>query len=134
MRSATKRLVLTATLFAAWIGWLAYLAATTTRPIILSRPQFLVSGLDLIAELSEKDDRPAPEVTVAEVVWPREDPDGLRGKQIAVTNLPQLSAAQGWQGPGRYILALVPEGKDGAHATYQVVPTPPSPGFSNQGP
>jgi len=38
-------------LFLAWISWLAYLAATTTHPLVLSRPQFLVTDLDVIAEV-----------------------------------------------------------------------------------
>ncbi len=40
------RLILAAALFVAWIGMLAILAATTTRPVVLSRPQFLVSDFD----------------------------------------------------------------------------------------
>src|SRR5689334_762472 len=97
MSRAKMRLLLAAGLFAAWIGWLAYLAATTTRPIVLSRPQFLVSTLDVIAEVKAESDRPAPTVTVKEVHWQQPGGKVKPGDRLTVAN---LSTCQGWHSPG----------------------------------
>ena len=45
MRKSGLRLALAALLFAGWIGYLAWLAATSTHPIVLARPQFLVADI-----------------------------------------------------------------------------------------
>jgi hypothetical protein len=60
MKRARVRLAITAALFFAWIGYLVYLAATTTRPIVLSRPQFLAANLYVIADLRDRADGPDP--------------------------------------------------------------------------
>jgi hypothetical protein len=117
---ASTRLMLATALFLAWIGWLAFLAATTTRPIILSQPQFLVSKLDVTARLSADQGRPATAAHVSEVHWPTEQ-QGLKDQTIHVTN---LAYCTGWQGPGEYILPLIKVGD-----AYEVVKVPPSPGF-----
>ena len=57
MASARVRLALAAFLFVAWVGWLANLALTTARPVILSRPQLAASTLDVIARVEVDDDR-----------------------------------------------------------------------------
>lgn len=119
-------LTVSAVLFAAWIGWLAYLASTTTRPTILSRPQFLSAQLDVIAQLGEKDDHPDPSVAVAKIAWSR-DPalNPPENQSITVANLPRVTAKEGWSGPGTYILPLV---KD--NGGYALAPLGASPGFS----
>jgi hypothetical protein len=123
MRARALWLIVTAVLFAAWLGWLTYLAATTARPIVLSRAQLLVSTIDLIADVPEKGGRPADKVTVVEVHWPTGAPEQrLVGKTIRVVNLPDCEFK--WTGPGRYILPLVKEGDD-----LRVAAIPPSPGF-----
>jgi hypothetical protein len=118
MKAATARLVLAAALFLGWIGWLAYLAATTTHPVVLARPQFLVAGLDVIAEVQERDGKPVPVVQVREVLWPRDD---RLGDTLRVTNLPEC---EGWAGAGSYLLPLVKDGD-----SYRVPSIPRSPGF-----
>lgn len=115
-----SRLVLAALLFAAWIGWLIFLAATSSRPIVLSRPQFLVSTVDVIGRLSAEQGRPVSVVEVIDVHWPPSQQD-LKQKSITVTN---LAYCGGWNGPGEYILPLVKVGD-----AYEVVRVPPSPGF-----
>jgi hypothetical protein len=131
MKPATLRLLLAAALFAAWIGWLVHLVYSlksslppgATRPVILSRPQFLVSSLDVIADVEAIDRDPA-EVTVREVAWPKtKEGQDLIGKKINVNRLPECR--DDWVGPGEYILPLMPFGEKG----YQVVPLPRSPGF-----
>ena len=123
MQAARLRLIIAALLFGGWIGWLAYLAATTTKPIVLSRPQFLFSTLDVVAQVDEQDHQPVDKVTVKVVHWPPQAEAVLKGKTITVTNLDQCD---GWEGPGEYILPLE---KQGDH--FAVVKVPDSPGFPN---
>jgi hypothetical protein len=123
-------LAVSAVLFLAWIGWLAYLAATTTRPTVLARPQFLVADLYVIAQVDadpQAPDQPAEMVTVKKVVWSKEPGDTKR-TQILVKNLSKVNAEHGWEGPGEYVLALshAREGPD----LFQVTPLPRTPGFS----
>jgi hypothetical protein len=126
MQGAQLRLGIAAALFVAWIGYLLYL--TTTRippPLILSRPQFLVSSLDVFARVKKGADGSFG-VTVEEVHWPRTpDAQERTGQPITVTN---LATCEGWNGEGLYILPLVPDNP----TRYQVVATPASPGFEPQ--
>ena len=131
MKPPTLAFVLAAALFAAWIGWLVYLVSAmksslppgASRPVVLSRPQFLVSSLDIIANVDQIDADPA-EVTVRDVVWPEgKEAQDLRDKKIKVSHLPECG--QDWIGPGDYILPLMRSGEQG----YQVAPLPRSPGF-----
>ena len=129
MRPAALRLTLAVVLFAAWIGWLLYLVYSmkssvppgATRPVVLSRPQFLVSSLDVGADVPEIDVDPV-DVTVREVFWPKTDQD-LVGKKISISHLRECR--EDWLGAGEYILPLERFGESG----YQVVPLPRSPGF-----
>lgn len=131
-RFAVLRLVLASVLFAGWIGWLVYLAATKSRPIVLSRPQLLVSDLDVIAQV----DNPAKKVIVKEVyAWRDKEAPPAVNDTLDVVDLDKChrvphdgeaddDVPRDWQGPGLYILPLR---KVGGH--YEVVPIPPSPGF-----
>ncbi len=122
MVTRQKRLaILAAGLFLAWIGWLAYLAITAARPVVLSRPQFLLSDLDVIAQVEETKTGANHKATVQEVYWPLQDRPVSIDQTILVTN---LEACTGWQGPGRYILALH-HGTEGN----EVVAPGKSPGF-----
>src|SRR5262245_999175 len=128
MRSGKVWLMIPAAAFAAWIGWLVYLAATTTRPVVLSRPQFLAADLYVLADLhptAAKAGAPAEEATVRHVVWPADK--GQVGERIVVKNLPECDRSQGWAGPGEYILALSRLREN--NGVYQVTPLPRSPGF-----
>lgn len=122
--SPKARLILAAALFLAWVGFLAFLALGTADPTVLSRPQFLVSTLDLIATVDQDSlGQPKTAIKVQEVHWSKMGTPGVMGgQQIDVVNLP---AAEGWRGPGTYILPLVQ--KDGF---YEVAPLPRSPGFA----
>jgi hypothetical protein len=123
MRALALWLTVTAVLFATWLGWLTYLAVTTSRPIVLSRAQLLVSTIDVIADVPEMGGRPADQATIIEVHWPTAEAEQkLVGKTIRVVNLPDCEFK--WTGPGRYILPLVKDGD-----TFRVAAIPPSPGF-----
>jgi hypothetical protein len=144
MRGAVARLLIAAALFLFWIGYLAYLVVHTRDAVVLSRPQLLVSDLDVIAHVAAVDQL----VTVEEVLYPnREWAAKLVGKKITVKNLADCRPPihlrtkeddRDFKGPGSYLLPLheVPEGdkQDGLAQISEVAPTPPSPGFPHPGP
>ncbi len=110
-------------LFAGWLAWLAWLSITTHNPVVLSRPQFLVSALDVVIQLDRIPDG-LQEVTVKRVLWAMSAEDRkLEGASITLTNLDRTS---GWTGPGEYLVPLIPDGPAGR---FQVPATPRSPGF-----
>jgi hypothetical protein len=112
--------------FAAWVSWLGYQAWSRGRDYpVLSHSQFLVSTLDVIADVrASGEGGPNPVVTVREVHWPASAAD-LVGRTITVAN---LSSSFGYRGPGEYILPLVRgEGAD----EYRVAGLPRSPGFDS---
>jgi hypothetical protein len=133
---AVARLVLATLLFGGWVGWLAYLAATASRPIVLSRPQFLVSNLDVVAEV------PGPDgpVVVKEVLSRGENVLApAPGSTIRVDNLKEAWASipAEWQGRGRYILPLERQDRGWwlwTESSYRVVAIPGSPGHRLPGP
>jgi hypothetical protein len=125
MRLRAAWLLVTATLFVGWIGWLFYLAVTSQQPITVSRAQLLVAPLDVIAAVEAgPDGRADSGVRVAEVRRPAQGREALVGRTITVKNLPDCTAESGWDGPGDYILALQPDGDQ-----YRVAPIPRSPGY-----
>jgi hypothetical protein len=129
MKLAKLRLAVAVGLFCVWLGWLAYLACTKVQaqPVVLSRPQFLVSSLDVIAEVDAIDGKES-KVRILDVHWPRDQSaQELKDHEITVVNLTECRSD--WPGPGRYILPLVQVGPD----AYQVAPTPRSPGFARAG-
>jgi hypothetical protein len=132
MTPAKLRLLLAAALFSCWLGWLAFLAFTAgtvpgppgvrKEPVILSRPQFLDSTLDVVAQVEVADDQPNPQVKVVEVLWPKAE-EGRAGAVLTVTN---LGSSKGWTGrPGEYLLPL----KMGEDKQYQVASIPHYPGL-----
>jgi hypothetical protein len=132
MKKSAWRLALSVVLFACWIGYLGYLAATTTHPIVLSRPQFLSADLYVIANVpadAEKPNEPASVVKVKKVVWSA-NPDDEKRTTMDVYGLSGLKADYSWEGPGEYILALT-RSKD----FFTVTAIPRTPGFAgeNQG-
>ena len=135
MRRPAVRVALACLLFAGWLGYLIFLALTSTRPVVLSRPQLLVSPLDVVARV----DNLAGKVVVKKVLYPR-DGKGVKPpaeeQSITVVNLKDCKRVArededprdvptDWKGPGLYLLPLKPVDGD----SYQVVVVPPSPGF-----
>ncbi len=128
MKPAAWRLVVTAVLFAGWIAYLGYLVAATRNPIVLSRPQFLVASLHVIATRNGPDT-----FLVDEVLYPAGKNEDWQGKTITVRNLKtcQVYSARAGAEPvpadeGRkYLMPIdVEEG-----ANVRVAPLPPSPGY-----
>jgi hypothetical protein len=132
MKKSGWRLAVAVVLFACWIGYLAYLAATTTQPIVLSRPQFLTADVWVVALVAANPaapDEPSNEVTVKQVAWSAKA-DDFKLKKMLVLNLNTLKslAAGGWQGPDEYILALSTTKENGD--VFHLTPLPRTPGFS----
>lgn len=122
------RLVVSAALFLAWIAFLAYLVAVTRHPIILSRPQILVSDLCVLADVDEQDSQQTSEVHVVEVLWASDNDKSLEGQLLVLSDLADLGQAQGWAGKGRYLLPLTKR-KLEKQSTYELTPMPLMPGF-----
>ncbi len=126
MKPAAWRLVVTAVLFLSWVGYLAYLALMTRNPVVLSRPQFLVSELHVLATRDGGDD-----FVVNDVLWPPDKKVEWQGKKIVVDNLKDCEtwSAKGWQ------TAPPPEGQKvlmplrQAGSDFDVSPIPASPGY-----
>lgn len=149
MRPAVGRLVVTIVLFAGWLGYLGYLVvcrphtpgdlagAFTGRPLALSRPQLLVSTLDVIARV--EDDK-GENVVVEEVLYPENAPVKV-GDKIRVANLDKCRPSPDpitkqeeppdFTGPGSYLLPLQSTAKND-DKQFEVTPTPPSPGYPPQ--
>jgi hypothetical protein len=126
------RLGLAVALFAAWMSWLIYLALADRgrharaggEPgfdrLILSRPQFLVSNLDVVAQI-ETPDSATPQVRIAEVLWPKGEEKWI-GKTILISNLAE--SKDSWIGKESYILPLMTDWKN----DFRIAPIPRSPG------
>jgi hypothetical protein len=123
---AKARLLVAAGLFVAWIGFLVVLVAQTRDPVILSRPQLAVSGLVVVATVAEKDGRPATTINIKKVAV---GDAKLAGTSLDVEGLADCGKAQGWAGPGDYIVPLTLRPGEGG-TTYEVTPLPKVPGFN----
>jgi hypothetical protein len=124
MRFAKARLAIAFLALFVWVGYIAYQALEYGRFPVLSRAQLLISNLDVVADVeADSHGRTKLNVHVVEVHWPASK-KSLAGQDLAVVNLPM---ADGFQGPGRYILPLV-VAEDGK---YFVAGLPASPGFEH---
>jgi hypothetical protein len=134
MNAAYGRFAFCLALFLGWLGYLGYLVAE--RPegnaSVLSRPQLLVSDLDVIAFVKKGTDT----VKVVDVLYPDdEQARKLKGEEIRIANLdacrppgdPLDPPPLDLQADGLYLLPLQDPGADGTE--YRVATTPPSPGF-----
>jgi hypothetical protein len=148
MNLAKERLILMAALFLGWLGYLSYLVlcrphtpagllgAFEGRPLTVSRPQLLVSTLDVVAKVSgDKGET----IVVEEVLFPTSDAPVKPGEVIQVENLDScrplsdplakdVNPRSDYSGPGLYLLPLQPLDAKNPHR-FKIVPTPPSPGF-----
>jgi hypothetical protein len=144
MKLLVARFVVTVVLFVGWLGFLAFEVSTRPvlpdeQPLVLSRPQFLTSKLDIVAELPAESKPDGKWVKVKEVLGG----EGVKlGDSIRILNLDDCLPPSGhqptsgrWQPPpGDYLIPLVaprPEvGKSAPKDTYEVNPIPSSPGYS----
>ncbi len=125
MRPAVARLAFFSVLFVIWLGYLFYLKQMG-KPIVLSRPQFLVSQYDVIATIVDTD-----KVKIDEVLFPK-DREAVKleaNGAIKVVNLESCKSAApeskkdmdftAESKGNTFLLALRKVGDD----TYEVAPT-----------
>jgi hypothetical protein len=140
MKRSRALLIVSASLFAVWIGYLAWLvhetssptvlAYGTSSPNVLARPQFLVADLYVIADIPAhpaRPDKPGNPVTIKRVVWSKNPDDGKLASCFVLWPPPRRATLLYWSEPGEYILALSRTEDAGV---FQVTPLPRTPGFS----
>ncbi len=122
MKPVVGRFLLVGALFLGWIGYLGYLVLTARHPVVLSRPQFLMAELTVIAEVTQ-DPKKSNQVKVKQVFGPQVSHEGSDadsfpevGKEITIERLDQ---SQGWKKPGEYIIPLIVDKK-----RYEIAPVP----------
>jgi hypothetical protein len=132
--SPLVRFVLACSLFAGWIGWLIWMVATTRHQVVLSRPQLLVSEIDVVAKVSALDEP----VIIEEVLHSSiKDSAVVPGASLPVINLAVCkrlphegedprTVPLDWTGPGTYLLPLRTTNNA---QSYAVAETPASPGY-----
>ena len=129
MNPKLLRLVLAAILFAGWMCYLGYLVYALPRPpqgdnlpIVLSRPQLLVSKVDVVGSINLKDGT----VKVAEVLYPPNAEKPAKGEEIKVVNLDKVNPPLKEQANlGACLIPLQPLD----NGTYYVAYVPQTPGF-----
>ena len=122
------RIVVAALLLIGWLGYLFVLVAMTRDPVILSRPQILVSNLCVLAKIDEHEGGPNPRVRVTKVLWAVDDDKQLEGRELLLEDLAEVGREQGWAGANEYLIPLIVR-KSGKEAAYEVTPLPHMPGF-----
>lgn len=133
MMNAKIRLVVTSLLFLSWISWLGYLAFATRNTIVLSRPQIYVSSAQVVAYVSNSSlpEVPANSVKIKKVLHAVGKSEKLNELEtITIGNLSIVSKANGWDGPGDYVLPLTLT----SNGNFVITPIPPSPGYSAREP
>lgn len=116
MNHPKARLAISALLFLGWLGFLLYLVVDS-RTVILSRPQFLVAQVIVVADLGAG---PGPAV-VEEVLWPADRAnERLVNQPIRIAGIAGLADKQGYGGPGKYLLPLMKT----MTGSYQIAPLP----------
>jgi hypothetical protein len=126
MQRARMRLIVAILLFVGWLGWLAYLAATATHPIILSRPQCLYAQVIVHATVTGEE-HASNNVTIREILHGIDPKDRLKPEaEVEILQLDKCGSAQGWEGPGEYLLPVSVNLKGEYHITH----IPESPGYA----
>lgn len=120
MTAARARMLVAAALFLGWMGWLSYAALSKYRGPVVSRALAAVTTHPVKAELNVGEDgKPSERVTVRTPLAASGPPADT---QLDIRNLP---SADGFAGPGDYLLLLV---KDPARDVYSLAVPPRSPG------
>jgi hypothetical protein len=137
-RLAVRRLLFFAGLFALWMLYLGYLVLmrpeVPSGPRLLSRPQALISSLDVVAEITDPKQN---EVVIQEVLYPA-DRKNLEGTKLTVANLDRCGRYVGRDfvpdvtGPGTYLLLL--QLREDKQAEVVPLPLSPRPGGDYTGP
>jgi len=104
-----SRLAIPLALLLAWLGWLGYLAATKTHPIVVSRSQVMASTHFVLATVGlDPEGKPNKQVTVVQDLRPLGEPIPA-GATITVQNIKDARIAggpDGFKDPGPYLLPM----------------------------
>src|SRR5262245_3734318 len=122
------RIVVAAFLLIGWLGYLVVLVAMTRDPVVLARPQILVSNLCVLAKIDAHEGGPNPRVHVTKVLWSADDEKELEGQELLLEDLVDVGKEQGWAGANEYLVPLIAR-KIGKGVVYEVTPLPNVPGF-----
>ena len=125
MSGAKVRLALAAAVFLGWMGWLGYTALVKWRGPVVSRALAAASTHPVRAEVQAGPDGKL--LARVKVVEPLRGAEPPAGEEVEVVN---LSGADGFTGPGEYLLLLAKDPRTGA---YGVVGPPASPGYDPVG-
>jgi hypothetical protein len=123
-------LALAVVLFVGWMAYLIHLALThrhhedSAHPTVLSRPQFLVSQVVVVAHFESEEEDLKDGLLIDRVLYPAKESESLKkGAKLNVLNLSQC--AGNWSGPGDYLVPLQKAPGD----AFIVTSIPRSPGF-----
>jgi hypothetical protein len=78
-------MLVAATLFVGWLCWLAFLATTKTKQIVVSRSQLMQARLVVVATVQAQEGRAVPEITVTKTIYSAEGDVG--GRKLRVVDL-----------------------------------------------
>jgi len=104
MSRAKFPLIFSACLFAAWLGFLLFLVIES-RTVVLSKPQFLIAQLYVVAEVKDDRGKPSPDVAIR-VLWAQDKADETL-KEMTIADLPECGKKQGYHGPGSYLIPVL---------------------------
>jgi hypothetical protein len=121
MSKAKIRFVVTAGVFAAWMGYLCYLALIRPTPTVLSRAQFTGVSVIVVADVRFEDGKPIKKIQIRETLKGEKLPAEA---EISNWDRAILSNNKPFTESGPYLLALEPSG-DGFRLAYGA----PSPGY-----
>jgi hypothetical protein len=122
------RLTVAAALFAVWLSYLLWLVLLTRHTIVLSRPQFLVADLWVLAEVTGEAGKPDRKAKIVDLFWYKNPADRkLKDQTITIANLAE-TGSQGYRGAGKYIVPLQKKEAAG-QILYVVAAIPLSPGY-----
>lgn len=119
------RLILAVAAFVGWLGYLGYATRTKSRGPFVSHAQAAAARYAVVGEVEiGPDGVPTGRVKVVEALTPNSP---AANTTIFVTN---LAGAQGFTGPGDYLLLLIdsPFATAGTNPTYSLVGQQRSPG------
>jgi hypothetical protein len=130
------RLIVSAVLFLAWLGFLLYLVGETKNTVI-SKPQVQIAQAVVIVAVRDDGGKADPTVTVKEQLG-RNDNDealrqlagrrGLAGQQLRLTDLLGCKKGHGYVGAGDYVIPLMRRA-----GAWQIAAIP-TPGYSRPHP
>jgi hypothetical protein len=120
------RLIVSAVLFLAWLGFLLYLVIETKNTVI-SKPQIQIAQAVVIVAVRDDGGKPAPAVTVKEVLAGA-GAGRMAGQKLRLTDLLGCKKEHGYVGAGDYVIPLMRRG-----GAWQIAPIP-TPGYSRSHP